>query len=186
MALLADLMTATRIVISAVIVLLGYLYGLKSFRSVILLLLAGWSTDMLDGNLARKSPTTTTLGRFDFLIDFLMVLSSFFYLTVSGFINEKFFYSYTLALVAVGLFSRSQSLVMLFLAPLGFLPFVIAAFFDRTAFLASILWAFFAFLLDKHRFFGVIAEFAENFPGGYLKTTAEFFEKLSSNQRQKV
>jgi hypothetical protein len=184
MAFLADLLTAARIVIAALIVLVGYLYGSKSIRSVILLLLLGWSTDILDGNLARRSATTTALGRFDFLFDFIMVASSFFYLMICGFVDSIFFYSYTLLLIAVGLFSRSQSLIMLFLAPLSFLPFFIAASLDRTSLFASVLWAFLAFLLDRHRFFGVIAEFAENFPGGYLKTTAEFFEKLSSDQRQ--
>jgi phosphatidylglycerophosphate synthase len=179
MAFLADMLTFLRFLIAVALFLLGILYGEKVFRGVVLLLLAGWTTDVLDGKLARKAAGKTVLGRYDFSADLLMVVSSFIYLAVSGFISLQFAAFYLLLLITIYLLSRSKSVLMLFICPLTFLPFWLAYVHDSLAFLAACIWAFLAFYFERRRFFGVIAEFAAEFPGEYLKDTASFFEKLS-------
>lgn len=179
MALLADLLTFLRLAISVAIVTLGLVLGLKSFRGVILLLLAGWTTDILDGNLARKAVAETSLGRFDFLFDVIMILASFYYFVLVKLVSLNHFLLYTVAIALVYLFTRSKSLVMLAICPLSFLPYYFALHVDRVSAFIAVFWAVMMLVLDKKRFFGVIAEFAEEFPGGYLRSTAEFFEKLS-------
>lgn len=179
MALVADLLTFSRFLIAVAVILLGLFYRERVFRGVILLLLAGWSTDVLDGKLARRAKGQTLLGDFDFLLDVVMVLSSFVYLVLSGFLSSRLALFYLAFLLLVYVLFRSKSILMLFIAPLTFLPFFLAYQHDHTAFLIACAWALIAICFERKRFFGVIAEFAAEFPGGYLKDTARFFEKLS-------
>lgn len=179
MALVADLLTFSRLFIAVAVVLLGLFYGERVFRGVVLLLLAGWSTDILDGKLARMAKGHTMLGGFDFLLDLLMVVSSFIYLSLSGFVSGRLALIYLFALTLVFVMFHSKSVLMLLIAPLTFLPFFIAYQHDHAVFLIACVWALIAFCFERKRFFGVIAEFAAGFPGGYLKNTARFFERLS-------
>lgn len=181
MAVLADLLTFARSLIAIAIVLLAAFLGKRSFRFFILLLLLGWTSDILDGKLARSAATETSLGKLDFAFDVLLVLSSFFYLTAIKIVDRKTFLVYVIAIVAVSLILRSKSLTMLLICPLSFLPYLVAVHIDVFSFYLAFLWSILAFIFEKKRFFGVIAEFAEGFPGGYLKGTARFFERLSKN-----
>jgi len=52
---LADLLTALRLLLAALIVGLGFTYGTDGFGAAVCLLLVGWTADTLDGHIARRA-----------------------------------------------------------------------------------------------------------------------------------
>lgn len=180
MALVADLLTVSRFLIAALLLMLGWAAGERGFRQAIALILAGWTSDIADGNFARKSSVSTRFGHLDFPSDFTMTLAGFGYLYLSGFVAPVYFFGYSAFLLFIYFFYRSQSLTMIFLCPITFLPFLIAYYHDPMTFLLSVVWAVVFLIIDFRRFLNVIIEFAENFPGGFLVPVGEKFRKLES------
>ncbi len=81
-----DLLTASRGGIALVIASLG-LVGPRALEAVILLIILGWTTDILDGRLARRyHKEVTWVGEREFVFDMVMVFSGLCYLVMSGFI----------------------------------------------------------------------------------------------------
>ena len=60
-ALIADLLTLSRILAACVLVWLGLTGGASALPAAVLTVVLGWTTDQLDGWFARRSPTTTRL-----------------------------------------------------------------------------------------------------------------------------
>ncbi len=71
---LADGLTGLRLVLSVVLAGWGRLMGSDGLSTAAFLLLAAWTTDALDGPLARKSGVThqSWIGRNDLLIDIVV------------------------------------------------------------------------------------------------------------------
>ncbi|MCX7831648.1 MAG: CDP-alcohol phosphatidyltransferase family protein [Actinobacteria bacterium] len=181
MALLADFFTFSRLIISIMIVILGIHKKLRTFRYMIFLLLLGWTTDILDGKFARSASVASYLSSFDFIVDVILIISSFTYLFILGLVSKQFFTFYILAILLIAFISNSKSMVMLISFPLTILPFIFAYYLDIASFLISLIWLTLVLISQKGRFFEVIAEFAEGFPFGLLKSTANFFRKLSKH-----
>lgn len=181
MALLADFFTVSRLAISLVIVILGIYQRLKIFRYMIFLLLLGWTTDILDGKFARNASVTTTFSSYDFVMDVILIISSFTYLFISGLVSKQFFILYVIAMLAIGLISKSKSAIMLLSFPLTVLPFIFAFYIDMVSFYVSLIWSTLVIIFQKQRFIEIIAEFCEGFPFGLLKSTANFFRNLSKH-----
>lgn len=68
-AILADLLTSLRVVAASALVWLGLSRGAAGLTPAVWITVAGWTTDQLDGWVARRSPTPTRLGRYDFHVD---------------------------------------------------------------------------------------------------------------------
>ncbi len=68
---LADLLTGSRLCLSLTIAVLGIRTGIQAVETVIPLLLVAWTTDILDGPLARSSGCTqqTWIGTHDLSVD---------------------------------------------------------------------------------------------------------------------
>jgi phosphatidylglycerophosphate synthase len=88
MRVLADIATALRLVLSAFIVYAGLAYGQDAFGLVVVVVLAGWTLDTLDGHLARAAGGSepSWWGRNDRYIDVVLVLAGSLYLTLIGFV----------------------------------------------------------------------------------------------------
>lgn len=110
-----------------------------------------------------------------------MTLAGFGYLYLSGFVAPVYFFGYSAFLLFIYFFYRSQSLTMLFLCPVTFLPFLIAYHYDPLTFLLSVIWALVFLVVDFRRFLGVIIEFTENFPGGILVPIGRKFRRLEES-----
>ncbi len=87
----ADLLTATRLVLALSILLLAVLAGHRPaglMDAVLLLVLVGWTTDMFDGRLARKDPTGTKtfIGEADLAVDLTLDVAALVFFTAAGFI----------------------------------------------------------------------------------------------------
>lgn len=77
-ALLADALTASRLIVAGVILLLGFVVGQTALGIVFLLTLFAWTTDLLDGTVARWSGPQphTRLARWDLWIDIALVVAT--------------------------------------------------------------------------------------------------------------
>jgi phosphatidylglycerophosphate synthase len=167
----ADWLTASRAVIALWIVSLGWA-GKRALPVVILLLILGWTTDILDGRLARRaaregSPSpdikeSSWLGEHDFTFDMIMVFASFVYLTASGYVPAQWALGYTVvAAIFILASSGSKSVTELFAFPLVALPLIIAYQDVPWAAYLYLAWILLALILAWERFTGVVREFIE-------------------------
>jgi len=164
---LPDLLTASRALIALAI--LGLIpAGPRALSSVAMLLLLGWTTDMLDGRLARRlEKGPTWIGEHEFQFDMLMVLSSAIYLAAVGLVPMPWGGIYLgvavpLA-VLVGATSREflpfKAFTMLVAFPWVFAPFIVAYFHQREVAYWGLVWAVVALAVDWRRFTGVVGDF---------------------------
>jgi len=151
----ADLLTASRLFLAVVILRLGFTAGAGALDTVTFCILLGWTTDTLDGHVARRdrSGRQTWLSRSDLTVDVVFVVSGLLYLTVAGFVPWAFSLVYFSTGSLLLIFFRTRSLVIALEAPLAVLPAIVA--FVERPFLgwAYVGWASTAFLLDRRRFF---------------------------------
>jgi phosphatidylserine synthase len=163
---LPDLLTASRALIALAI--LGLIpAGPGALRSVTLLLLLGWTTDMLDGRVARKlEKEPTWIGEHEFQFDMLMVLASSVYLVATGLVPQGVGIAYLTTAVLLSLllargenFLRFKAFTMLVAFPWVFAPFIVAYFHERQAAYLGLLWMAAALVLDWRRFTGVVGDF---------------------------
>jgi len=168
---LADWLTASRAVIALLILLLA-LEGKRALPAVIFLILIGWTTDILDGTLARRAARrgeaqlgpgeNTWLGEHDFTLDMIMVYASFVYLTAVGFVPPKWALGYTAVATVFILWSHgSKSVTELFAFPLVALPLIIAYYEEPWAAYVYLVWIVLALIFAWERFTGVVREFIE-------------------------
>ena len=159
---LPDLLTLSRGLVAAVILALGVV-GERALEAVILLTILGWTTDILDGRLARKyHKPPTWIGEREFIFDMVMVFSGLCYLVMSGLINAWLALIYiTIAVIFIAFF-RSKMITMSFATPLVALPLIVASIKAPRAALWYVLWIAGALALDWSRFKGVVREFLEN------------------------
>ncbi len=160
---LADTLTASRLLLSMMIVWLGLTGGSETLDNVTVLILLGWTTDTLDGHIARRdrSGRQTWFSHNDLTVDIIFALSSLFYLTRTGLVSWAFSLFYIGAGGLVLLFFYSRSLLIALEVPLCLLPAIIA-FVERPQLgWAYIIWAGAALILDHRRFFVRVRLFFE-------------------------
>ncbi len=164
---LPDLLTASRALIALGI--LGLIpAGPEALPSVTLLLLLGWTTDMMDGRLARRlDKEPTWIGDHEFHFDMFMVLASAIYLVAVGLVPRGVGVPYlaAAALISIGLylfsgeFLKFKAFTMLMAFPWVFAPFIVAYFYERRAAYLGLAWMVAALILDWRRFTGVVGDF---------------------------
>ncbi|UCF10820.1 MAG: CDP-alcohol phosphatidyltransferase family protein [Candidatus Bipolaricaulota bacterium] len=157
-----DLLTASRGVIAAAIASLGFV-GPAALEAVILLTMLGWTTDILDGRLARRyHKPPTWIGEREFLFDMLLVFSGLCYLVMAGYVPFVPAAAYVAVAAVCIAYFRLKSVTMSFATPLVALPLVIAYINARQAAWWYLIWIALVLLLDWKRFKGVVQEFIEN------------------------
>lgn len=160
---LADGLTASRALIAVAMVLLGF-EGKKALPAVVWLTILGWTTDILDGRLARraKEKKSTWLGDHDFQFDMMMVLAILAYLALAGFVSMRLALIYTAIAAVVIAYFRSKSVTELFMFIILIAQMAIT--YRETPQMAYIylFWIVAALLLDWRRFTQVVSEFIEN------------------------
>ena len=159
---LPDLLTLSRGLVAAAILGLGFV-GERALEAVILLTILGWTTDILDGRLARKyHKPPTWIGEREFIFDMVMVFSGLCYLVMSGLINAWLALIYIVVAGICIAFFRSKMITMSFATPLVALPLIVASIKAPRAALWYLIWIVGAVMLDWSRFKGVVREFLEN------------------------
>lgn len=157
----ADILTATRLLLAIYIFLLGIFVGREALGTVTMVMLLAWTTDVLDGSLARRdtSGRKTWWDDKDFPVDGLLVLALFLYLALSRFITPWFAILYLLVAMASTLLLRSQSVTMSFMAPVLALALYLALREAPIWGWATIVWCIIALATNPHRFIFVVTNF---------------------------
>jgi len=159
---LPDLLTLSRGLVAAAILMLGFV-GARALEAVIVLTILGWTSDIFDGRLARKyHKPPTWIGEREFVFDMVMVFSGLCYLVMAGFINAWLALIYVIVAAVCIVFFRSKMITMSFATPLVALPLIVATFKEPRAALWYLIWIVAALALDWSRFKGVVREFLEN------------------------
>ncbi len=85
-ALLADLLTLSRVAAAGLLLWLGPAHGADALPVAVGITVLAWTTDQLDGWAARRSATPTKLGPYDFPIDAAFYLGILGYLVTADYL----------------------------------------------------------------------------------------------------
>ena len=163
-----DVLTLSRGLIAAAIVVLGFaerfqLLAGSALPTVLLLTMLGWTTDILDGRLARRyNKPPTWVGEKEFAFDMVMVFSGLCYLVLSRFIPFVPAIIYVMVAAAFIAYFRSKMITMSFATPVVALPLIVAYFKAPQALIWYVVWIVAALIFDWRRFTGVVREFIHN------------------------
>ena len=82
---LADMLTVSRLVSAALISWLGWSYGIEGWYLATTLLVYAWSSDVLDGEFARRSKSSipTWIGKQDLYFDMAVAFGLLVFMTAS-------------------------------------------------------------------------------------------------------
>ncbi len=158
-----DFFTALRIVLGMILVGSGIVNGAGAIAADIWLLVASWSTDMIDGRLSRslKTASQTWLGRNDVYVDMFLSLAVLAYLTVTAILPLWIALVYLLVWGAI--FSRwglKELFAQIFQNPI-YLAFVVFTVMAQPAVLPwLLLWGFVAFVFFYKRMFELLHNMA--------------------------
>ncbi len=153
MRLLADILTAVRLVFAAVIVYTGLQYGAQAFGAVAAVFLLGWTLDTLDGHLARAdtSRPPSWLGRNERQVDAVMVVAGFVYLTLIGIVPAWLSIAYLGVSTLLLIRFRSKAVLTLLEAPLVMLMVATAFFLEPLWGWLYVAWGTGALIVDRRR-----------------------------------
>jgi phosphatidylglycerophosphate synthase len=112
---IADTLTVTRVFLALFILWLGVTGGSQALPAAMTALIFAWSTDVLDGPLARRAPSVpqTWVGERDLQADMSVGLGVLGYLTFAGFVPLWAGVAYLAASAALLLLFRSRHVGML-------------------------------------------------------------------------
>ena len=112
-----DLLTASRLLLAGVIVVLGATQGRQVTPTVVILVILAWTTDNLDGFMARRIPKRqpSWLGRHDFAIDVIFTWATLIFVLLAGFLPWWLGLAYTLVALIVALWVRRKPITIIFL-----------------------------------------------------------------------
>jgi len=157
-----DILTSSRGVIAVLIVALGFA-GQRALAWVVFLTMIGWTTDILDGRIARRQHKGPTwIGEHEFTFDMVMVFAAFYYLVMTGFVPVLPAVVYATVSALFIIVFNSKSVTMLFAFPLVALLLIVAYYRAPHAAYIYIVWIVLALIYDWRRFFGVVREFLIN------------------------
>ena len=107
---IADFLTVTRFIIACAIVVLGTTQNPDTLPSIVLLLIAAWYTDSLDGPVARMNPSlpSSWVGEHDLETDIIVGIAILAYLAQVGLMATGFALYYLLICSILYLRTRSR------------------------------------------------------------------------------
>ena len=112
-ALIADLLTLSRVVAAGVLLWLGLTRGASALPAAVLVVVLGWTTDQFDGWFARRSPTPTRLKDRDFYVDLIFYAGILAYLALSRFFPAWLVAGFVILGGAAWLLTRKKAVVVL-------------------------------------------------------------------------
>jgi len=152
---LPDIFTAMRIPIGLAIAVTGIIFGKQGVYIAYWLLLSGWTTDIFDGNIARKvGKEKTWIGEHDILFDSIMLLGVIFYLGYTGFVPMLLAVVSFILLLYVNVYPNIHSQTTFFVESVitcTTLPFLLYLSWNPLTVSVSITWAILNILYDIDR-----------------------------------
>ena len=163
---LADFLTLSRVVLGVVILSLS-LVGADAYLTVVLLVILGGITDILDGRVARHylgGEREGRLGQHDLEIDTFFVLCALAYFSIAGIVvlTAVGLGWIGLAAVAIAVYRGKPKILLIFEIPAILALIVSAGLYDLRVFLSIVLPALFAGTVINHK--RIRYQLFENFP----------------------
>jgi phosphatidylglycerophosphate synthase len=118
---IADLFTFVRVLLSPILIILGILRGAEGLPLAIAILIISWTSDALDGPIARQSRVKyhTWLGDHDLEVDMAVSIGLMIYMLLADFVDLQVLGVYILLWVLIfWRWGHMRSLGMLFQAPI--------------------------------------------------------------------
>ena len=113
LALIADLLTLSRVVAAVVLLWLGLTRGASALPAAVLVVVLGWTTDQLDGWFARRSSTPTRLKDRDFHVDLIFYTGILAYLALARFLPARLVAGFVILGGAAWLLTRKKAVAVL-------------------------------------------------------------------------
>ncbi len=165
---IADVLTLIRLVCVFLILICALTTSRHLLPLVILLTLVGWTTDILDGRMARrdKSGTRTWVGDNDFAVDMGLIYSGLVYLISARFLPFWPFLVYGIYAATCALIWTKRSVMMGQAAPIAAAPIVVAFAHEPFWGWVFLCWIAVALALNWRRFLGVVGGFISDMENG--------------------
>jgi len=112
-AVIADLLTLSRVVAAVVLFWLGLTEGASVLPAAVLVTVLGWTTDQFDGWFARRSPTPTRLKDHDFCVDLIFYVGILAYLLLARFLPAWLVVGFLTLGGAAWLLTRKKAVIVL-------------------------------------------------------------------------
>jgi hypothetical protein len=123
---IADVLTGVRFCCSFLIILCAIIASPHLLPLVVALTLIGWTTDVLDGKMARRdrSGRKTWIGDMDFATDMIMIYSGLIYFITAGYLPFWPFFSYGIYAAVTAFIWTKKSVMMAVAAPIAAVPII--------------------------------------------------------------
>jgi cardiolipin synthase len=159
--LLADLLTLSRFVLGGIVALLGFSLGEESLPILLTLVLVGWTTDVLDGPMARRAPNPphTWLGDNEALADAALTVGTLIAFSFCGYFFPWPVAIYLLVCGALVFYTRSMALNMAFISIIHGLTLYVAFYYGGLWGWLVVAWIVLSLILDWRRFSGLVRVF---------------------------
>lgn len=165
---IADALTLARLVCVFLILSCALAASRHLLPFVVFLTLVGWTTDILDGRMARrdKSGARTWVGDHDFAVDMGMIYSGLVYLISARFLPFWPFLAYGIYAATCALIWTKRSVMMGQAAPIAAAPIVVAFVHEPFWGWVFLCWIAVALALNWRRFLGVVGGFISDMENG--------------------
>lgn len=158
---LADVLTFSRLIAGFALVIMGLIWGRQALVPAVALGLLAWSTDSVDGALARRDPNwhPTWVGEQDITFDAALALGILAYFVLSGLFPARFALGWVAVWAVLFICTRERAVLLLGLG--GVDGMTLWALFRANADLGwiVILWMVVVGFMDRRRFRQVLAIF---------------------------
>jgi len=165
---IADFLTGVRFFTALLIFICALFAESSLLPMVVCLTLVGWTTDVLDGRMARLDPhhRRTWVGDMDFAVDMFMVYCGLLYFITAGFVPFWPFLFYMVFAAATAIIWTKKSVIMAVAAPIAAMPIIFSFLYARVWGWVFVGWIVLALLFNWKRFMGEIGEFIEDVEKG--------------------
>ncbi len=161
---IADVLTGIRFFIGFLIVICAILADRGLLPLLVCLTLIGWTTDVLDGKMARRDPYRrhTWIGDYDFAADMLLIYSGLLYFITAGYLPFWPFFFYGIYAAVVGMIWPKKSYMMAVAAPIAAAPIIFSFVHYPIWGWVFVGWIAVDLIINWADFTAEISEFIEN------------------------
>ncbi len=158
---LADILTASRFVAALALVVTGLAWGERALLPAVILSILAWSTDSVDGALARRDPNwhPTWIGEQDVGFDAALALGVLAYFVLSGLFPAKFALVWLAVWGALFVLTRARAVLLLALGGMDGMVLWATLRANRDLGWIVIAWMVVLAFMDRHRFKEVLGIF---------------------------
>lgn len=165
---IADMLTGVRFFLAFLILLCAFFAEASLLPLVLCLTILGWTTDVIDGRMARMDPEgrITLIGELDFATDMFMIYAGLLYFITAGFVPFWPFFCYMIYAGTSAVIWTKKSFIMAQAAPIAAMP-IILSFLHAPAWGWIFLgWIALALAFNWKRFTQEIGEFIQDVEEG--------------------